>query len=102
MILRLLKVRGMVSGLYEKKRDAIPPHPAPPQALHTRLHCVTTKKTTIDIFTVERIDISFACYRFVTATDYVWESYVYEVTFWVQYYGIILHSKMLGNILMII
>jgi hypothetical protein len=23
----------MVSGLFEKKRDAIPPHPAPPQAL---------------------------------------------------------------------
>jgi hypothetical protein len=33
MILRLLKGRGMVSGLFEKKRDAIPPHPAPPQAL---------------------------------------------------------------------
>jgi hypothetical protein len=32
MILRLLKGRGMVSGLFEKKRDAIPPHPAPPQA----------------------------------------------------------------------
>jgi hypothetical protein len=26
MILRLLKDRGMVSGLFEKKRDAIPPH----------------------------------------------------------------------------
>jgi hypothetical protein len=26
MILRLLKGRGMVSGLFEKKRDAIPPH----------------------------------------------------------------------------
>jgi hypothetical protein len=36
MILRLLKGRGMVSGLLEKKRDAIPPHPAPLQALlHT-------------------------------------------------------------------
>jgi hypothetical protein len=23
----------MVSGLFEKKQDAIPPHPAPPQAL---------------------------------------------------------------------
>jgi hypothetical protein len=34
MILRLLKGRGMVSGLFEKKRDAIPPHPAPPQALY--------------------------------------------------------------------
>jgi hypothetical protein len=33
MILPLLKGRGMVSGLFEKKRDAIPPHPAPPQAL---------------------------------------------------------------------
>jgi hypothetical protein len=33
MILRLLQGRGMVSGLFEKKRDAIPPHPAPPQAL---------------------------------------------------------------------
>jgi hypothetical protein len=33
MILRLLKGRGMVLGLFEKKRDAIPPHPAPPQAL---------------------------------------------------------------------
>jgi hypothetical protein len=33
IILRLLKGRGMVSGLFEKKRDAIPPHPAPPQAL---------------------------------------------------------------------
>jgi hypothetical protein len=33
MILRQLKGRGMVSGLFEKKRDAIPPHPAPPQAL---------------------------------------------------------------------
>jgi hypothetical protein len=26
MILRLLKGRGMVLGLFEKKRDAIPPH----------------------------------------------------------------------------
>jgi hypothetical protein len=33
IILRLLKGRGMVSGLFEKKRDAIPTHPAPPQAL---------------------------------------------------------------------
>jgi hypothetical protein len=33
MILRLLKGRGMVSGLFEKKLDAIPPHPAPPKAL---------------------------------------------------------------------
>jgi hypothetical protein len=33
MILLLLKGRGMVSGLFEKKRDAIPPHPAPHQAL---------------------------------------------------------------------
>jgi hypothetical protein len=33
MILRFLKGRGMVSGLIEKKRDAIPPHPAPLQAL---------------------------------------------------------------------
>jgi hypothetical protein len=33
MILRLLKGRGMVSGLFGKKRDAIPPNPAPPQAL---------------------------------------------------------------------
>jgi hypothetical protein len=33
MILRLLKGRGMVSGLLEKKRDAIPPHSAPLQAL---------------------------------------------------------------------
>jgi hypothetical protein len=28
MILRPLKGRGMVSGLFEMKRDAIPPHPA--------------------------------------------------------------------------
>jgi hypothetical protein len=35
MILRLLKGRGMVSGPFAKKRDAIPPHPAPPQALCT-------------------------------------------------------------------
>jgi hypothetical protein len=33
MILQLLKGRGMISGLFEKKRDAILPHPAPPQAL---------------------------------------------------------------------
>jgi hypothetical protein len=33
MILRLLKGRGMVSGLIEKKRDVIPPHPAAPQAV---------------------------------------------------------------------
>jgi hypothetical protein len=33
MILQLLKGRGMVSGLIEKKRDAISPHPAPLQAL---------------------------------------------------------------------
>jgi hypothetical protein len=33
MILRLLKGRGMVSGLFEKKRGAISPHPALPQAL---------------------------------------------------------------------
>jgi hypothetical protein len=33
MVLRLLKGRGMVSGLFEKKRDAILPHPTPPQAL---------------------------------------------------------------------
>jgi hypothetical protein len=33
MIWRLLKGRGMVSGLFEKKREAIPPHPAPPQSL---------------------------------------------------------------------
>jgi hypothetical protein len=33
MILRLLKGRGMVSGLFERKWDAISPHPAPPQAL---------------------------------------------------------------------
>jgi uncharacterized membrane protein len=33
MILRLLKGRGMVSGLFEKKQDAIPPRPTPPQAL---------------------------------------------------------------------
>jgi hypothetical protein len=33
MILRLLKGRGMVLGLFEKKRDAISPHPVPPQAL---------------------------------------------------------------------
>jgi hypothetical protein len=35
MILRLLKGRRMISGLFEKKRDAIPPHPAPLQALAT-------------------------------------------------------------------
>jgi hypothetical protein len=33
MILQLLKGRGMVSGLFEKKRDAILPPPVPPQAL---------------------------------------------------------------------
>jgi hypothetical protein len=33
MILRLLKGKGVVSGLFEKKRDGIPLHPAPPQAL---------------------------------------------------------------------
>jgi hypothetical protein len=33
MILRLLKGRGMVSGLFEKKRDAILPDPAPSEAL---------------------------------------------------------------------
>jgi hypothetical protein len=33
MILRLLKGRGMISGLFERKWDAIPPHPAPPKAL---------------------------------------------------------------------
>jgi hypothetical protein len=33
MILRLLKGRGMVSGLFEKKWDDIRPHPAPPQTL---------------------------------------------------------------------
>jgi hypothetical protein len=36
MILRLLKGRGMVSGLFEKKRDVTPPHPATPQALVLR------------------------------------------------------------------
>jgi hypothetical protein len=36
MILQLLKGREVVSGLSEKKRDAIPPHPAPPQALAVR------------------------------------------------------------------
>jgi hypothetical protein len=35
MILRLLKGRGMISGLIEKKRDAIRPHLAQPQALLT-------------------------------------------------------------------
>jgi hypothetical protein len=30
MILLLLNGRGIVSGLFEKRRDAIPPHPAPP------------------------------------------------------------------------
>jgi hypothetical protein len=33
MILRLLKGKGMVLGLFEKKLGAILPHPAPPQAL---------------------------------------------------------------------
>jgi hypothetical protein len=33
MILRLLKGGGMVSELFEKKRDAIPPHPATLQAM---------------------------------------------------------------------
>jgi hypothetical protein len=28
----------MVSGLFEKKRDAIPPHPGPPQALFLNVH----------------------------------------------------------------
>jgi hypothetical protein len=38
MILRLLKGRGMVSGLFEKERDAIPTHPAPLQALHIYIY----------------------------------------------------------------
>jgi hypothetical protein len=33
MILRLLKGIEMVSVFFEKKRDAIPPHPTPPQEL---------------------------------------------------------------------
>jgi hypothetical protein len=33
MILQLLKGRGMVSGLFEKKRDDILSHPASPIAL---------------------------------------------------------------------
>jgi hypothetical protein len=37
MILRLLKGRGMVLGLFEKKQDAIPPHPAPSHALRVVL-----------------------------------------------------------------
>jgi hypothetical protein len=44
MILRLLQGREMVSGLFEKKRDAIPPHPTPPQALHiTRIDMPSQK-----------------------------------------------------------
>jgi hypothetical protein len=35
MILRLLKGRVMVSGLFKKKWDAIPPNPAPSQTLVT-------------------------------------------------------------------
>jgi hypothetical protein len=46
MILRLLKGRGMVSGLFEKKRDAIPPHPAPPQALQVLQSFVHTRVQT--------------------------------------------------------
>jgi hypothetical protein len=34
-----LKGKGVVSGFFEKKRDAIPPHPAPPEALV--ITCVT-------------------------------------------------------------
>jgi hypothetical protein len=52
MILRLLKGRGMVLGLFERKRDAIPPHPAPPQAL------VITRNDTGLV-----IDMKFACGR---------------------------------------
>jgi hypothetical protein len=33
MILRLLKGRGLVLGIFEKKRDDILPHPTPPQTL---------------------------------------------------------------------
>jgi hypothetical protein len=45
MILRLLKGRGIVSGLFEKKRDAMPPHPVSPQALVVRvLNFATSKK----------------------------------------------------------
>jgi hypothetical protein len=42
MILQLLKGRGMVSRLIEKKWDAIPPHPAPLQALYIT-HATTDK-----------------------------------------------------------
>jgi hypothetical protein len=47
MILRLLKGRGMVLGLFEKKRDAIPPHPTPLQAL------VVAIGTLLSVLTVE-------------------------------------------------
>jgi hypothetical protein len=37
-MLQLLKGRRIVTGLFEKKRDAIPPHPSPLQALLTTTH----------------------------------------------------------------
>jgi hypothetical protein len=43
MTLQLLKGRGMVSGLIKKKRDAIPPHPAPLQALKKTQRITITK-----------------------------------------------------------
>jgi hypothetical protein len=58
MILLLLKDRGMVSGLFEKKRDAIPPHPAPSQALHLRniKHRPTSEGNNIHVLNVHPKD----------------------------------------------
>jgi hypothetical protein len=41
MILRLLKGRGVVSRLIEKKWDAITPHPAPPKVLFIYIYIYT-------------------------------------------------------------
>jgi hypothetical protein len=63
MILRLLKGRGMVSGLIEKKRDAIPPHPVPPQALSlSNISLYSSghdQNFHLDSLTVEGPDVSF-------------------------------------------
>jgi hypothetical protein len=38
MVLRMLKGRGIVSGIFEKKQVATPPHQAPPKALPVTLY----------------------------------------------------------------
>jgi hypothetical protein len=44
MILQLLKGKGMVSGLFENKRDAISPHPAPLQAMIVMIQIIPVMK----------------------------------------------------------